>query len=154
MTSAPDGFASAETFPCTVTIGAWVRRFLPQLLSGMMPILFVLALPLALLGAGPLTWPLALVPTAALGIMVWKVKKRQFDETWGTATLQLSSDGEVVLERHCRLELPWDQVHSLGKADLINNGPKPLMIGGRAGLIAGLLFMATIATTRAGRTDR
>lgn len=101
-----------------------------------------------LLGAGPLSWPLALAPTAVLGIVMWTAKKRQFDETWGTATLQLSPQGAVVVERHCRLELTWNQVHALGKADLINSGAAPSMAGGRAGLIAGLLSMAVIATTR------
>jgi hypothetical protein len=148
MSSAPDDFASAETFPCTVSMGAWVRRFLFQFLAGLAPILLVLVLLLESLGAGPLSWPLALVPTAAFGIVMWMAKIRQFNETWGTATLQLSSDGAVVLERHCRLELPWDQVRFLGKADLINSGAAPTMAGGRAGIIAGLLSLAVIATTR------
>ncbi|WP_255945601.1 hypothetical protein [Streptomyces odontomachi] len=148
MTSAPNDFASAETFPCTVTIGAWARRFLFELLATIFPILLVLVLVFHVLGAGSLSWPLAIVPSAAFGIVMWVAKKRQFDETWGTARLELSSRGAVVLERHCRLELPWDQVYFLGKADLINKGAKPTMAGGRAGVIAGLLSMAVIATTR------
>jgi hypothetical protein len=148
VTSPPDNFTSAETFPCAVTIGHWARRFLPEFLATVVPILLVLALVLTLLGAGPLSWPLALVPTVALGIVMWRAKKRQFDETWGSAMLHLSPDGAVVVERHCRLELPWDQVHSLGKADLINRGPGPTVAGGRAGVIGALLSMAVIATTR------
>lgn len=148
MTPAPEGFASAETFPCTVTIGAWARRFFPELIGTLIALLVLLALVFSLLGAGALSWLLALVPVAAFGVVMWEAKKRQFDETWGTAVLHLSSRGAVVVERHCRLELRWDQIHQVGKADLINKGRKPIVAGGRGGLIGVLLYMAVATTNR------
>ncbi len=148
MATTPDDFATAETFPCAVTIGVWARRFLPQFVATLLVLLLLLLVLFGSMGAGPLAWPLALVPTAALGTAMCVAKKRQFDETWATATLILSPDGAVVVERHCRLELPWDQVRAIRKADLVNKGSTPSTGYGRAGLIAGLLSMAVIATSR------
>ena len=57
MTSTAGGFASAETFPCTVTMGAWVRRWIPSSLGPLIAILLLFALLLHALGAGLLGWP-------------------------------------------------------------------------------------------------
>jgi hypothetical protein len=108
------GFTSAENFACTLAFGAFLSRFAPTL------VMLCLLTPLILHGLLGLGWPLVLVLTAAAAVALTARKKRQFDRTWGTAELELSPEGATVADRHSRVHLPWDRIHHLGKADLID----------------------------------
>jgi hypothetical protein len=149
MTSAIGGFTSEETFPCTVTMGAWARRFLPALLFQLVVLSLLFGFLLGLIRVPiPLNWLVALGVAVIFVVVQWIGKQRQFAETWATARLELSPDGAAVVQRHCRLVLPWDRIRTLGKADLVRVGGSHVVAGGRAGLIAVLLSMATNAITR------
>lgn len=122
MTSPVAGFTSPETFPGKLPFGVFFRRFVPMLVVLTLLALLIAGGLLHGLGAGGLAWPLALVLAAALAVVLIAGKKRQFDQTWGTATLELSPVGATMVSRYSRVQLPWDRVRYLGKADLATAG--------------------------------
>jgi hypothetical protein len=120
MTSSVAGFTSPETFAVKIGFGAFLRRLIPMLVLLSLLTLLDSGLALANLGVGPLSWPVALVLTVINAVVLYQVTKRQFDQTWGTARLELSPAGATVVDRYSRTEMPWNQIREIGKADLIN----------------------------------
>jgi hypothetical protein len=111
MTTPVAGFTAAERFPCTLTYGTFIRRFIP-----MMAVICLLP-PMLLTGLG-LALPISLVLVAALAVVITLVSKRGFDRTWGVAELELSAAGATVVRPNSRVHLPWSGIR-LGKADLV-----------------------------------
>jgi len=86
------GFETAEPFTNTLSFAYFMRRMIPLEVMLLLLTWLILALLLGNTGLPAVGWlalGLALVFVAA---MVY-VKKKQFDATWGTATLELSPDG-------------------------------------------------------------
>ena len=112
MTEPVAGFTTAERFPCELTFGVFVRRFIPSVVViCLLPLLVTTGLGLAL--------PYGLVLVAALAAGLITLNKLQFDRTWGTAELELSAAGATVIRPHARVHLPWNAIQQLGRADLV-----------------------------------
>lgn len=119
MTPATTDFASAETFPGTLTFGGFIRRFVPELVVMALLLLVLVGALLRAVGAGGAAVPVAAVLVAGVFGALVALKKRQFDATWGSAGLELSPAGATIVSRHARVHLPWDRIVHLGRADVI-----------------------------------
>jgi hypothetical protein len=134
------GFTTAERFPCRLSYARFVPRFIPMLVMMCLVVLvLVSALRLAL--------PLALLVVAALAAVVIMLNKRQFDQGWGTAELELSAAGATLVRSKSRVHLPWARIQRLGKADLVR--PKYAAYGGIAAILVSALVIST--TRRPGQ---
>jgi hypothetical protein len=144
MTPDVADFASAETFPGTLTFGVFIRRFIPQLIvTGLLTYVLAGAL-LHGLGAGGHTRPVAAVLAVGLFVTLVSVKKRRFDATWGTAALELSPAGATIVSRYARVHVPWDRMRFLGKADLLAATRTPRWVA----LNVAVVFALMSATAR------
>lgn len=144
------GFEAVETFANRVVFGGFIKRMIPLLVIMFAFVTAVLAFISWYFVRGVLIWVIAVAGAAACcALTVW-LKKRQFDGTWRTATLQLSPWGAVLDERHLRIEMQWHAVRSIGAADLMapvrpTVGVSPATIAARQTIDA-----ATVARPQAG----
>lgn len=118
MHSVP-GFERAETFRNQVSFGGFVRKMIPLLVITLVFLTVVFAFGYGYLLSGAFTWLASALTAGLCCVVIVALKKRQFDSTWRSATLQLSPWGAVLEERHLRTELPWSGVRQIGAARLM-----------------------------------
>jgi hypothetical protein len=135
MTEPVAGFTTAERFPCQLTFGVFIRRFIPSMVViCLLPLLVTTGLGLAL--------PYGLVLVVVLAAGLATLYKLQFDRMWGTVELELSAAGATVIRPHARVHLPWNGIQ-LGRADLV-----PPRRGTAAPLNVRLVLALLDSTTR------
>jgi len=145
------GFETAETFTNTLSFAYFMRRIIPLEVMLLLLTWLILALLLGNTGLPAVGWlalGLALVFVAA---MVY-VKKKQFDATWGTATLELSPDGAAETVGKTRTALAWGAVRGLDKQGMITPlqavTPGSGFVGGNP-VTGGALAVGVAAARRA-----
>jgi hypothetical protein len=152
MTHSPvAGFTSAETFTCGLRFDVFFRRFVPQYVLLILHSVVLFRALLAGLGAEALGWPVASALACAVAIFLYRAKKRQFDDTWGAAILELTPTGIAVVDRRRRTVMAWEQIQRIGTADLVN--AKPDTLGLILPPIARLLVAVVVLSARRPEQD-
>jgi hypothetical protein len=111
------GFQATETFSNTMPFIAAIRRFIPLAVMLLLVTWLILSSLLRMTGlpaVGSIGFMLAVLFVAA---MVY-AKKRQFDQSWGSSTLELSPSGATERVGPVRTHLAWEAVRGLGKHSL------------------------------------
>lgn len=141
MTEPMVGFTTAERFPCRLKFGLFFLRFVPMLVVTFLLMFMLVLLLIHAIGLGrPL--PLVLVLVAALAAVLIALMKRRFDRTWGVAELELSAAGVAVVRPQSRVDLSWNGIRRLGKADLVR--PRYLSVGSLGAKLVTWLVVSTI----------
>lgn len=140
---ASPGSEQVETFHNKVSFRRFLRRMTPLLVITFVFVTVVFAFCFGYFLPGVLTWVVSAIASAGVCAVVVALKKRQFDRTWRSATLQLSPWGAVLDERHLRIEMPWQAVREIGAADLmapvrVPVSAKPATIAVQRGIDASL----------------
>lgn len=144
------GFEGVETFANRVAFGKFIKRMIPLLVFMFLFVVAVLAFVSWYFVRGVLIWVIAVLGAAACcALTVW-LKKRQFDGTWRTATLQLSPWGAVLDERHLRIEMPWHAVRAIGAADLMAVVKPPVAFSPATAVAGQAINAATAARPQDG----
>ena len=117
-TGAAPGFQDGETFDNTLPFAVFVRRLAPLAVMLLLVTWLIVALllePTGLPGVFYISLVVAVLFIAAMSYL----RKRQFDATWGSSTLELSPQGAVETIGEIRTTLEWSAIAELGKAGLI-----------------------------------
>jgi len=149
-----DGFEMAETFTNTLPFAYFMRRVIPLTVMLFLLTWLILALLLGMTGLPAVAW-LALGLALIFIVVIVYVKKRQFDATWGTATLELSPDGAAEAVGKARSALAWGAVRGLTKQGMITPlqavTPGSDFVGGN--LVTGLAVDVGVAAARRDDQD-
>lgn len=113
------GFETAETFHDTTEFGQFVRATMPLLVTSFAFAGLVLGCVLGATGLGAFGWVLAFALAAGFSGILYRLRRRQFVETWSTSALRLSPWGAVSSDRHIRIELAWSLIFEIGRADTL-----------------------------------
>ncbi len=115
----PASVKEAEVFHNRETFANFMKSGYVALGLLFVPGVFLALVVLNLLGvsSGALVLPLALALASVMCGFAVLLKKQQFDAVWGERTLTISPQGLSVDNRDLRIDLTWENVRSIERAD-------------------------------------
>lgn len=137
------GFETPLVLRNIVSFDRFFRRMIPTLIFLVLLAALICGPVLGAFGLGSVRWAIALAAGVAFGCLLYVAKRRQFEASWPASTLELSPRGVISVSGELRVELPWPDIHEIGRAQLLE--PVRVNLGNAVASAVGAVFSATMS---------